>query len=177
MVQKEQRVGVFVDVQNQYYSAKALYGKKVNFKAVLNQAVQGRKLVRALAYVIKAESKEENTFFDALGHMGFEIKSKDLQIFYGGHKKGDWDVGISTDAIELAPKLDTVVLVSGDGDFIPLVRHLKHARGCRVEVVSFQRSTSSKLIEEVDDFFNLDETPRKFLMGSAGAKRTVRKKS
>ena len=174
MTKKEQRVGVFVDVQNQYYSAKALYGRKVNFKAVLNQAVNGRKLVRALAYVVKAESKEENTFFEALGHIGYEIMSKDLQVFYGGHKKGDWDVGITTDAIEIASKLDTVVLVSGDGDFIPLVRHLKHAKGCRVEVMSFQKSTSSKLMEEADEFFDFGTAQSKFLMKGA-VKKIVKK--
>ncbi len=172
MVQKEQRVGVFVDVQNQYYSAKALYGKKVNFKVILQEAVSGRKLVRALAYVIRAESKEENTFFDALEHIGFEIKSKDLQIFYGGHKKGDWDVGIAMDAIELAPKLDVVILVSGDGDFIPLVRHLKYALGCRVEVVSFKKSTSSRLVEEADSFLDLDSNPHKFLLSESRRKKS-----
>ena len=131
-------------------------------------------MVRALAYVVKAESKEENTFFDALGHIGYEIKSKDLQVFYGGHKKGDWDVGITTDAIEIASKLDAVVLVSGDGDFIPLVRHLKHAKGCRVEVMSFQKSTSSKLMEEADEFFDFGSSQTKFLMKGV-VKKIVKK--
>ena len=110
-IQREQRVGVFVDVQNLYYSAKNLYGTKVNFNAVLKDAVRGRKLIRAIAYVIKADIKEEKNFFDALNNIGFEVKSKDLQVFFGGAKKGDWDIGIAMDAIELAHKLDTIILV------------------------------------------------------------------
>src|ERR1041385_2266894 len=110
-----QRVGVFVDVQNMYYSARNIYNAHVNFKAILQEAVQGRTLVRALAYVIKTEEVSKEKFFDALAHIGFEVRSKDLQIFYGGAKKGDWDIGIAMDCIELAPRLDTIILVSGDG--------------------------------------------------------------
>lgn len=159
----EQRVGVFIDVSNLYYSARVMYGRKVNFKAVLKEAVGDRKLIRAIAYVIKAESPEEQKFFDALDNMGFDVKSKELQVFYGGHKKGDWDVGIAMDAIRLAPKLDVVVLASGDGDFIPLLEHLRSI-GQRVEIASFGRSTSSKLRELADNFIDLDENQRKFLM-------------
>ena len=119
----DQRVGVFVDVSNMYYSAKNLYnGAKVDFGQVLLQSVADRKLIRAIAYVIKADIKEEQSFFDALERAGFEVKSKDLQIFAGGAKKGDWDVGITVDAIKLADKLDTIILVSGDGDYEPAHR-------------------------------------------------------
>jgi len=161
---KEQRVGVFVDVQNLYYSAKNLYKAKVNFREILKQAVKLRTLVRAIAYVIKADIKDEKNFFDALTNMGFEVKAKDLQTFWSGHKKGDWDVGIAMDCIELAPKLDTIVLVSGDGDFIPLVQHLSKAMGCKVEVMAFGKSASSKLKEAADLFVDLDKDAKKFLM-------------
>ncbi|MGC9032447.1 MAG: NYN domain-containing protein [Candidatus Woesearchaeota archaeon] len=161
---KEQRVAVFVDVQNMYYSAKNLYKAKINFRELLREAVRNRKLVRAIAYVIKADIKEEDVFFETLGKIGFEVKMKELQVFYGGAKKGDWDVGIAIDAIELAPKIDVIVLVSGDGDFIPLVEHLKRALGCRVEIIAFGRSCSSKLAEAADSFTNLDENPGKFLL-------------
>ncbi|MFH0978843.1 MAG: NYN domain-containing protein [Candidatus Woesearchaeota archaeon] len=157
MQHKNQRVGVFVDIQNMYYSAKHLYSTKLNYKELLRLALQQRSLIRAIAYVIRAEVKEEETFFDALKNQGYEVKSKDLQVFYGGAKKGDWDIGIAMDMIELAPKLDTLVLVSGDGDFVPLLRHLRHALGCRVEVVAFGRSSAAKLIEEADDFYDLDK--------------------
>ena len=133
---KEQRIGVFVDVQNLYYSAKNLYNAKVNFGNVLKRVVDGRKLIRAIAYVIRTEAMTEKTFHDALEKMGYEIRAKDLQIFYGGAKKGDWDVGISMDIIESAPKLDVVILVSGDGDFVPALQHARSA-GCIVEACSF----------------------------------------
>jgi uncharacterized LabA/DUF88 family protein len=160
-----QRVGVFVDVQNLYYSARFMHNAKVNFKAVLNEAIAGRNLIRAIAYVIRAEEEvKKEAFFEALGMIGFEVKAKDLQIFVGGAKKGDWDIGIAMDAIELAPKLDTVVLVSGDGDFVPLVEHLQRAIGCRVEVVAFGKSAASKLKEAADNFIDLDKNQKKFLI-------------
>ena len=112
---KDQRVGVFVDVQNMYYSAKNLYNAKVNFAQILKAAVGNRSIIRAIAYVIKADVKEEQNFFDALEKIGFEVKAKDLQVFAGGAKKGDWDIGLAMDTIELAPKLDTIIIVSGDG--------------------------------------------------------------
>jgi len=161
---KEQRVGVFVDVQNMYYSAKQMYNAKVNFAEILKMGVKGRNLIRSIAYVIKADVKDEKNFFDALENFGFEVKAKDLQIFYGGHKKGDWDVGIAMDMIELAPRLDTVVLVSGDGDFVALLSHLRRAMGCRTEVIAFGRSSSSKLREEADSFVDLDKERSKVLM-------------
>lgn len=164
VVQKDQRVGVFVDVQNLYYSAKNLYRAKVNFKQVLKDAVRGRKLIRAVAYVIQTEEFKEKTFFDALKGIGFEIRSKELQIFFGGHKKGDWDVGIAMDMIECAPKLDTMILISGDGDFKDLVLHLRRAFGCRVEAMSFGRSASSKLKETVHEFIDMDLNNKKYLI-------------
>ena len=161
---KEQRVGVFVDVQNLYYSARNVYKSKVDFRAILKEAIKGRNLIRAIAYVIRADVKDEENFFDALKNLGYEVKEKDLQVFYGGAKKGDWDIGIAMDLIELAPKLDTVILVSGDGDFVPLVRHLKHALGCYVEVMAFGKSSSQKLVEDADNYVDLDSDPQKFLM-------------
>ena len=153
---KNQRIGVFVDVQNMYYSAKNLYKAKANFRTILKDAVAGRNIIRAIAYVIKADVKDENTFYDALEEMGFEVKAKDLQVFYGGAKKGDWDVGIAMDVMRLAPKLDTSVLVSGDGDFSDLLEHSK-SLGCRTEVLAFGKTTSHKLIEVADLFIDLDK--------------------
>ena len=161
---KEQRVGVFIDTQNLYHSARNLYKARVNFGAVLKDAVDGRRLVRATAYVITTEAGDEKNFFEALVKLGIETKTKDLQIFSGGAKKADWDVGLAVDAIKMAARLDCVVIVSGDGDFIPLVDYLQ-VLGCQVEVVSFGQSTSGKLKEAVDGFFDLSENPRKYLMG------------
>jgi uncharacterized LabA/DUF88 family protein len=161
---KEQRVGVFIDTSNLYHSAKNLYKRKVNFGAVLKDAVMGRKLVRAIAYVITSEGGEEKNFFDALTKLGIETKTKDLQIFSGGAKKGDWDVGLAVDAMKMAPKLDAVILVAGDGDFVPLVEYLQSTSGVQVEVVSFGKSASMRLKEQADDFLDLSNNYRKYLI-------------
>lgn len=162
--QKNQRVGIFIDTQNLYHSAKNLYQAKVNFANVLKEALSGRVLVRAIAYVITTESGEEQGFFEALTKIGIETKTKDLQVFYGGAKKADWDVGIAVDAIKMASKLDVVVIAAGDGDFIPLVEYLK-MQGCQVEIIAFSKSASGKLREVTDDFVDMCEDPKKYLIG------------
>lgn len=159
-----QRVGVFIDTQNLYHSAKHLYSAKVDFDNVLEDAVAGRQLVRAIAYVIATESGEEQGFFDALEKMGIETRVKDLQVFSGGAKKADWDVGLAVDAIKMAPRLDAVVLVTGDGDFTTLVEYLQLNEGCQVEVISFRKSSSSDLVEIADDFTDLDEDTDRYLI-------------
>jgi uncharacterized LabA/DUF88 family protein len=159
-----QRIGVFADVSNLYHSAKHLHGAKVNYKELLKVAGKDRALIRAIAYVVKAEEMGESKFFEALKQAGWEVKSKDLQIFAGGEKKGDWDTGIAIDAIELATKLDVIVLLSGDGDYIPLVEHLKRANACKVEVIAFGKSSSGKLREAADEFIDMDKEPDKFLI-------------
>lgn len=165
---KGQRVGIFIDTQNLYHSGKNLYKSKVNFGQIVKDALAGRSLIRAMAYVITTESGEEKGFFEALSKVGIEAKTKDLQIFSSGAKKADWDVGMAVDAIKLAPKLDTVILVTGDGDFVPLVEYLKVNEGCQVEVVSFGRSSSARLVEVADDFLDLDQNPRRYLMIGRG---------
>ena len=159
----EQRVGVFIDVQNMYYSAKNLFGAKVNFGQIVQEAVAGRKLIRAIAYVISTETGEEQPFFEALYNLGIETREKPLQTFYGGEKKGDWDVGITVDAIRLSPSLDTIILVSGDGDYLPLVEYLQN-QGKQVEVVAFGNTASARLKEEADDFIDLGEDKGIFLI-------------
>jgi uncharacterized LabA/DUF88 family protein len=118
-----------------------------------------------VAYVITTEAGDEKNFFEALIKQGIETKTKDLQIFSGGSKKADWDVGLAVDAIKMSPKLDCVVIASGDGDFVPLVEYLQ-TNGIQVEVASFSKSTSGKLREAADDFLDLSENPRKYLLGS-----------
>lgn len=161
---KDQRLGVFVDVANMYYSAKNIHGTRVNFGKILEDALADRSLVRAIAYVIKADSPDEQKFFEALDKQGFEVKMKDLQVFPGGAKKGDWDVGITIDAVRMADRLDTIVLVAGDGDYIPLVKYLQEAKGCRVEVMAFSESTSTKLREAADQFIDLSGDKKKYLL-------------
>ncbi len=161
----DQRVAVFIDTQNLYHSAKNLYNAKVNFGAIMDSVVGKRKLIRALAYVITTEAGDETQFFDALTKLGIETKTKDLQIFYGGAKKADWDVGLAVDAIRLAPKVDTIVLATGDGDFVPLINFLKEHFGVQVEVISFGRSSSTKLREACEDFVDMCDHPEKYILG------------
>jgi len=168
---KEQRVGVFIDTQNIYHSARNLYHTYANFGQIVKDVVGDRALIRAIAYAIKTEAGDEKGFFEALGKVGIETKIKDLQIFAGGAKKADWDVGMAVDAITMAPKLDTVILITGDGDFVPLVEYLQLNEGCRVEVVSFGKSTSGKLREATNQFVDLDISPKKYLLGSSGSRR------
>lgn len=163
-----QRIGVFIDTQNLYHSAKNLYKARVNFAKVLEEAVGGRTLVRAIAYVISTEAGDEKNFFEALTKIGIETKVKDLQVFSDGAKKADWDVGLAIDAVKLAPKLDTIVLATGDGDFVPLIEYLDMNEGCQVEVISFGKSSSGKLKESAHAFTDMCDDPKRFLIGSRG---------
>ncbi len=175
----DQRVAVFVDVQNLYYSARNIYNSRINFNAVLDAAVGGRRLIRAIAYVVKADMPEEQSFFEALEKAGFEVKAKDLQTFAGGSQKGDWDVGIAMDIIKQMNKVDVVVLASGDGDFAPLLEYLQMT-GQLTETIAFGKSTSAKIKELTDNFIDLDEDPKIFLRpirsGRAGSRPSPRGK-
>lgn len=168
---KDQRVGVFVDVQNLYYSARNIYNSRVNFNQVLDAAVADRRLIRAIAYVVEADMPEEQSFFDALDKAGFEVKKKPLQTWASGHQKGDWDVGIAMDIIKMMNKVDVVVLASGDGDFVPLLEYLQMT-GQLTETLAFGKSCSGKVKELTDYFIDLDENSRKFLMPMKPSKRS-----
>lgn len=161
-----QRVAVFIDAQNLYHTAKHVYNNaRVHFGRVVEEAVGSRSLVRAIAYVITTEARDEANFFEALEKLGIEIKTKDLQVFYDGSKKADWDVSIAIDAIRIAHKVDSVVLVSGDGDFVPLAQHLKQM-GVQVEVACFDKSVSARLKEEADIFLDLSSGLDYFLISN-----------
>ncbi len=164
---KDQRIGIFIDVQNLYHSAKNLYHAKVNYRELVKNLVAGRNLIRALGYVVKSDTAErgdelsaEASFFDALEKAGIDLRVKDLQIFPGGMKKADWDVGLAVDTIRMSDFLDVIILVTGDGDFVPLVEYIKMGKGRIVEVAGFSRTASAKLKESADIFIHLGETPK-----------------
>ncbi|OGC46264.1 hypothetical protein A2V49_04655 [candidate division WWE3 bacterium RBG_19FT_COMBO_34_6] len=161
--QKEQRVGVFVDIQNMYYSAKNLYFSKVNYANVLKDAVAQRRLLRAFAYVVKADISDEQNFFEALEKIGFEVRVKELQVFLGGAKKGDWDVGLCMDAVRMLSKIDVLVLVSGDGDYTDLLDYAR-SQGVRTEVICFGKTGSARLFEEADEVIDMGKSPSKYLI-------------
>ncbi len=161
----EQRVAIFVDVQNMYYSAKNLYSSKVDFGRVLKEGLATRKLIRAFAYVIKADVGLESEFFSALEQRGFEVKAKELQVFFDGSKKGDWDVGLCMDVVRLLPKIDVMILVSGDGDYVPMLEYAK-SQGVRTEVIAFGKTGSAKLFEYADEVIDMCQEPAKYLIKS-----------
>ncbi len=171
------RVGIFVDAQNIYHSAKNLHNSRVSFAELKRAVLSGRTCVRAFAYVVKSEGigltaqagadahrdderTGEESFFEAFRAAGFELRLKDIQIYPGGQKKADWDVGMAIDAVRTAPSFDVAILVTGDGDFIPLVEYLKWGLGKRVEVAGFSRTTSGKLREAADAFKELEKVPK-----------------
>ena len=151
----DQRIGIFVDVQNMFYSAKSLHQSKIDYSKLLEDIVRGRKLVRAIAYVVQKPDVDQSSFLEALRRSGYEVKRKDLVLREDGTSKGDWNIGIALDALAMASKLDTTILVTGDGDFVPLVHMLK-TMGCRVEVVSFEQCTSNELMRVCDEFATID---------------------
>lgn len=159
----DQRVAVLVDVQNLYYSARNLYNARVNYKNLLNLVVHKRLLVRAIAYVIKSDETRESEFFEALNTAGFEVKEKNLQTFFGGAQKGNWDIGMAMDAIRLGQKVDSIIIISGDGDFSPVVNYLQQSSGCLVEVAAFKKTANRELTEIADDFINIEEHTRQLL--------------
>lgn len=163
---KNQKVAVFMDVQNLYYSAKQLFGQKVNYREILRQSVAGRSLIRAIAYAITADMKDEHLFHEALEKIGIEVKAKEIQIFYGGAKKGDWDIGLAMDAVRLSNKVDTIVIVSGDGDFKDLVTYLQQ-HGLRVEILAFGRTASGLLKKEADLFVDLEKDKKRYLLSGS----------
>jgi uncharacterized LabA/DUF88 family protein len=159
---------MFIDTQNMYHSARSAFNAHVNYRAMVETAVAGRRLIRAFAYVIRSDSSEETKFFDALTDLGIETRVKDLQIFYSGEKKADWDVGIAIDIVRMSEKLDAVVLVSGDGDFTEVLKYVR-SRGIRAEVMAFRKTTSAKLLEETDTFYDLGADPARFLISRGSA--------
>jgi uncharacterized LabA/DUF88 family protein len=163
--QKDQRVGIFIDTQNLYHTAKHLYKRKVNFASVVKDIVAGRKVIRSIAYVITTENEDERAFLGALTKAGIETKSKDLQVFYDGSKKADWDIGLAIDAVTMAPKLDAIIILSGDGDFVPLCEYLRYHHGVQIEIATFGKSASAALKEVADDFFDLSVNAKKYLLG------------
>ncbi|MBU1126367.1 NYN domain-containing protein [Patescibacteria group bacterium] len=164
------RVGVFIDVQNMYYSARNLFDRKVNFSSIVKDTVGDAQLIRAIAYTISTKGGEETAFFDALRGAGIEVKSKELLEYAGGAKKGDWDVGVAVDIIRMLDMLDVVVLVSGDGDFVPLADYVR-SRGRIFHVASFRESTSGSLVEAADQYTNFSDDKRKFLIGGKGKEK------
>lgn len=160
-VKVEQRVGVLVDVLNLFYAAKNIHRAKVEYAKLLKTLVGNNVCVRAVAYVIRKPDTEQSGFVSALQHIGFEVKVRELRrhVDKDGHASPDrssWSVGLAVDAVALAPRLDTMILVTGNSDFVPLVTAAQQA-GCKVMVAGIQGSLSSELIKAADAHLILGE--------------------
>lgn len=171
----DQRVGVFIDTQNMYYSARHLHSRKVDFNAVVERAVGDRRLFRQIAYVVTTKQRDERPFHEALERIGIELREKELKEYYSGQKKADWDVGLTVDVIRMLDMLDVVVIVSGDGDYVPLVSYCK-SRGRIVEVMGFRETTATVLVEEADAYINMSDDKSTYLIGSGGSKKKRKQK-
>jgi uncharacterized LabA/DUF88 family protein len=150
----DQRVGIFIDVQNMFYAAKHLYNSKLNFGKLMEYVARDRPLVRAITYIVQTPEIDQSNFLAMLRSNGYEIRSKDLKMRPDGSAKGDWDMGLALDALAMSERLDVVAIVSGDGDFVDLVNFLK-ARGVRVEVYSFAYSTAEELRGAATEYFQM----------------------
>ncbi|HUT32981.1 MAG TPA: NYN domain-containing protein [Planctomycetota bacterium] len=155
MTYPAQRVGILVDVQNMFYSAYDCFRGRLNYKKLLDTAVGNRQMVRAIAYAMR-DGNNQASFFTMLREVGFELRTKEPRVRPDGTRKGGWDIGIAVEALMLAPKLDVLTLVSGDGDFVELV-HALRALGVRVEVYAFERSVGRELREAADLFTPIGE--------------------
>lgn len=152
---EDARVGVFVDVQNVFYAARQ-FNARVDFEKLLEATVGKRRLIKAIAYVVQSPDVDQTSFVSMLQQKNYEVKRKDLRLRSDGSAKGDWDMGMAIDMIGLADKLDVVVIVSGDGDFVSLV-HLIKTMGPKVEVFSFVHNTARDLVQAADSYYSIDE--------------------
>lgn len=157
LARPDQRVNIFIDTQNIYHSSRNLYDSKVDFKRLVDILVGDRSLINVFAYVIRSDfTSKEIDFFEALISQGIHLRIKDLQVYPDGSKKADWDIGIAVDVIRFSQLVDVVILVTGDGDFSPLIEYLQN-QGKQVEVAGFAQTTSSRLKEIADFYYNLDD--------------------
>jgi len=153
---KGAQVALFVDVQNMFYSAKNLYNGRLDYEKFLEATVGDRTLVQATAYIVQTPDIDQTKFISLLKSIGYVVRTMDLKTGTGGFAKGNWDVGMTIDILNLIDKIDALILATGDGDFVPIVK-LFQKRGVRVEIVSFAYNTAIDLKEIADRFYPITE--------------------
>ena len=141
------KLAVFVDVQNIYYTCKQQFGRSFNYRALFQQLQQRGQITHAIAYAIAPVDDGQIKFQDALKHVGFTVKTKPYIQRKDGSAKGDWDVGITIDMLELAEDVDEVVLLSGDGDFDLLLKKISLKYPCYTHVISVEALTAKSLTD------------------------------
>lgn len=154
----QQRVAILVDTANLYHSARMRFGgARVDYRRLLDRLAAERPVARAIAFVVRGEGVDVTPFTEALRALGFDLRIKVLRRRNDGSGRGDWDVGIAMAAVELASRVDCVILATGDGDLSEVTDHLT-VRGVRVEVAAFPGTASASLIEGADAFWPLDDS-------------------
>jgi len=151
-----ERVAIFVDVQNVYYTTRDAFGRHFDYHAFWARFAAGREVIMANAYAVERGDPRQQQFQAILRGIGFTVKLKPFIQRSDGSAKGDWDVGITLDAIEAGPLVDHLVLVSGDGDFDLLVSRLRERFGVRVTVVGVAPLTADSLVRAANDFVSVD---------------------
>jgi uncharacterized LabA/DUF88 family protein len=151
------RIGVFVDVQNIYYTTRDTFNRPFNYRALYQSLSEQGQIKVAYAYAIDRGIEQQQKFQSALRHIGFEVKLKPYIQRADGSAKGDWDVGITIDVMENAEALDHIVLLSGDGDFAILLDKVRQKYGCKTSVYSVLNLSSHSLIRSASEFIDIDK--------------------
>ena len=151
------RIALFADVQNIYYTTRQAYGRQFNYRKLWQRVSGQGEIVAATAYAINRYDDKQLKFQEALKHIGFSVKLKPYIQRSDGSAKGDWDVGIAIDVMETAPKVDIVVLLSGDGDFDMLLEKIKTDYGITAEVYGVPSLTANSLIDSASVYHPIEE--------------------
>lgn len=157
MTTKLNRIAIFVDVQNIYYTTRDSFQRQFNYRKFWKQINEHGDIIIANAYAIQRSDDAQHKFQKALKHIGFDVKLKPFIQRRDGSAKGDWDVGITIDVMESAPHVDTVILLSGDGDFDLLLKKVKERYGVKTQVYGVSALTANSLINTADEYFPIDD--------------------
>jgi uncharacterized LabA/DUF88 family protein len=149
------KIAVFVDVQNIYYTTRDSYQKQFNYRKFWQQLSAQGDIVIANAYATQRHDSQQQKFQSALKHIGFQVKLKPFIQRSDGSAKGDWDVGITIDVLDCAPHVDTVVLLSGDGDFDLLLKAVKDKHNVNTKVYGVPALTANALLNACDEFIEI----------------------
>jgi len=152
-----EKVAIFADVQNVYYTTRQRFQRHFNYKRFWTQATTNRKVINAFAYAIDRNDSRQRGFQNTLKNIGFQVKLKPYIQRSDGSAKGDWDVGITLDVVEQAGAVDTVILLSGDGDFDLLLQKVQQFYNVRTEVYGVTFLTATSLINSANRFFPITE--------------------
>jgi len=151
------KIAIFADVQNIYYTTRQAYGRQFNYRAFWQRVSTHGDIVSAIAYAIARDDDSQRKFQDALRHIGFTVKLKPYIQRSDGSAKGDWDVGITLDVVEIAKGVNKVILLSGDGDFDLLLEKVRADYGVSTEVYGVPGLTANSLINAAGAYHPIKE--------------------